>query len=311
MTFSDSKFSKLPIIISKNLYLKLSLSAPLFSGTVLPIRGGWNVVGGLKGGMEGEERPAKQSRSLGLFDGTVENVIYLGFTDCREWDAKQLSDFFFIVPGSRTVCVRSQINTGIGMLLPQLLAWLWNNQRLSVQKPVVTYKGREVDLEEQLLDFPQKALFIIHPNNTIPEELMQHSGKLWECSMCGLAYAAKKGFKSKFCQASRVPHTYIFGESTPSCWGHILDRCDKPWACPQMHKGVVRSSEVPPSHQLTVREDQSSVSHTKMSTPIADTPGQANDTPSLLALFVDSPVSTPPSTPRLPQAELTTSSLIS
>ena len=245
------------------------------------------MLGGLKGGMKEEERPEKRPKTeltpIGLFEGSVQNVVFLGNNDCREWNTKHLRDFFFIVPGSQTVCVRSQIDVKIGVFVTKLLDWLAYAQKLCVRNPVITFKGREVDSQDQLLGFPDKALFIIHPDNTIPDKYMNHSGKLWECFGCGLAYGAQRSFKPK-CKVTGNSHKFLFGDSTQSTWGKSLDkpgRQDKPWACPEKHQGFVSQSN-------TVSLAQSSV----IGSPVVDTPG-------LLAALRDSPVHAPQSSPRL------------
>ena len=51
-----------------------------------------------------------------------------------------------------------------------------------------------MNLQDALSVFPHGAAFVYH-DGFVPEEYLHHKGKLWECRVCGLSYAAKRSFK--------------------------------------------------------------------------------------------------------------------
>ena len=48
----------------------------------------------------------------------------------------------------------------------------------------ITYKGEAQSGVEKLIGYPQKTMFLISLTESLPEELKNHSGLVWECQKC-------------------------------------------------------------------------------------------------------------------------------
>ena len=176
-------------------------------------------------------------QKVAIVHGTVDNVVFLGLQGNKHWKRKQLKNFFALVPGEKTVCVRSQANCS----LAYLLTWILKDQNLSMGNPIITYRGRVCDLNTaELNDYPVKSLFLIF-DGQVPDKFCNHSGMLWQCKVCGLAKVARK-LLNKNCSKGNE-HEFLFSGSHKDSWGHTSDNNKKLWALPIKHTGPGAAGE--------------------------------------------------------------------
>ena len=204
--------------------------------------------------LEDLEQPEPQ---VAFVQGSVHNVDFVGLPGNVNWDEKVLKNYFFMAEGKKPVCLRAAVS----IPMHNILSYIHNKMGLNMAYPILSFKGQVVDLEDALSSFPQCATFLIHDRN-IPEAYSSHLGKLWQCHICGLSYAAKMSFK-KPCKKGH-PHRYLFfispkhPASIPSSWGHIRGDTrwsNKPWACPVNHAGPL-PQETLQGHDVQVHQAQ-------------------------------------------------------
>ena len=65
---------------------------------------------------------------------------------------------------------------------------------MPMQNVLLTYKDEVVNLADPVSKYKNNATFILHEGE-VAEELSNHSGLLWECVDCNLAYTYKSKFK--------------------------------------------------------------------------------------------------------------------
>ena len=163
------------------------------------------------------------------------------------WDKKRLKNYYFLYPGpgSKTVCLRAHVDCKMEHINNYILDFFATKHNLNLQYPILTFQGQAVDLTTNLSIFSEKALFLYH-DGQIPDRLLHHKGKLWECLVCGNCWNDRNKRLKTNCQ-----HQLLFDpdESTPITWGHTLDRHIKPWATPVGHDGYDSvQQEVPVQH---------------------------------------------------------------
>jgi hypothetical protein len=189
--------------------------------------------------------------------GSVHNVNFLGLSGNTHWDEKLLKNSFFLAEGTKPVCLRSAVSIPMEEVFP----YIYTKMGLNMTAPILSFEGQVVDLQDAFSAYPHGATFLFHDGH-VPEEYRNHKGKLWECRVCGLAFAAKRSFK-KPCQRGH-PHKFFFyvapkhPASIPDSWGHIrgdIRKSNKPWACPVRHSGPL-PHEALQGHHMQVHQAQ-------------------------------------------------------
>lgn len=88
--------------------------------------------------------------------------------------------YFFLLPGDKPVQLRTSCDCTMDVVLQTFLIPTYNLH------PVVTYRGVLVEPHLLLSQFEDKALFIL-VDGPVPDYLLGHQGKLWQCLDCGMA----------------------------------------------------------------------------------------------------------------------------
>ena len=166
--------------------------------------------------------------------GRVPQVNWLGTVPCLG-DENLISDYYFLSPGYNAICLRATLS------VPMQKVWQYvgKQMRHCMEKPIMCYIGAEVDMATQLNKYPPNATFTIH-DGSLPEEFLDHKGKLWQCMNCSNpGYKAKKNFNGKKC-INNNPHMFFCDGEVPLSWGHIVPNKNKvtvPWGAPVRLRG--------------------------------------------------------------------------
>ena len=169
---------------------------------------------------------------------SVPRCVYMG-TKNKSWVAKDLLNSFWLAPGenNKTVMIRANSANSFGNILEFMLKFM----RLDFSEPILTLAGEVVSPEDGLSDKEKNCLFLIH-DKVVPEQLRKHSGKLWECSVCGKSATKKEHFKDNRAPKKCVKghnHKFLFEEAHNSTWGTTNDRYKFPYGFPEELKSSI------------------------------------------------------------------------
>ena len=113
---------------------------------------------------------------------------------------------------------------------------------MPMQNVLLTYKDEVVNLADPVSKYKNNATFILHEGE-VAEELSNHSGLLWECVDCNLAYTYKSKFKEMEKRGKKCgPHNHAHNKflffykakfPIPNTWGKLEGKGTKPWGCPR------------------------------------------------------------------------------
>ena len=127
--------------------------------------------------IETELAEQETENSVEVFDGNVADVKYIGKTGQTKWDMDNL-EFYVLIPDvSLTMfCLDNRVRQIPMNELREIL--LQKLDGTSFVAPTLFYKGDPVDLEKEVQAYPDKAAFILAPQNLD----LKHSGKLFSCA---------------------------------------------------------------------------------------------------------------------------------
>ena len=182
-----------------------------------------------------------------VFPGSITGVIYLGPAGTGVWPDKKLKTTFWIAPElDQIVMVRSITECMLEEVKNETVKVMEENSGKGILFPILTFKGTEELGKNRMSQLKQGDTLLIH-NKAVPEELREHSGKLWVCEVCGRDGGAKKNVERHKCKNGH-PHRYLFSEilANVMTWGSNRDKYLKPYGCPLDHHGtgaLTRSKE--------------------------------------------------------------------
>ena len=187
-----------------------------------------------------------QLKPFGVFKGNVDNVIFIGEYRQISWSKAKLTNYFFLYAtreGQKVQCLR----VAKDLCMKDILSWflkLLKCQGISLNSPLLTYQGWEVEEFQTILQFKPLSLFLLH-DGTVPEQLANHKGKLVECQVCNQAWNKLEKKKCK--------HAHLFKGAFPKSFARNMDRHQTPWGCPN------RKQQVPPVPSLQLQQGQQSL----------------------------------------------------
>ena len=165
--------------------------------------------------------------------GTVNNVDFLGLDGQTAWNWNDLREYFFLVLGHQIVQVRAATDCSLDILLNHMLSKF----DILLLDPQITFEGKARDLVDNLFQFPEKSLFII-TDGTLPDHLLSHSGRLWQCLDCGKAVTTKPHLSKTKGRCPGQHRNILFNDLLKPTLGTKIDRHSLPWACPEGHGGA-------------------------------------------------------------------------
>ena len=175
--------------------------------------------------------------------------LFLGPTGKYRWDYRDLRNYFFVIPytDAPILTLRASQDITLGELLPYLLQYFHEVNRVRMTTPTLWLRGTKLELGDTLFRHPSNSLFLLTDQTQLPQELRDHQGKIRQCTLCN------KSWGSSVHTPKGCNHTLLFQDQFPSrTVGNILDRKNqaKPWACPAGHLGASEAGDPVPGNIL-------------------------------------------------------------
>ena len=189
-----------------------------------------------------EQEAAQDVQQVQFQDGEYDGVIFLGPLGCKHWDHRQLTTTFWVSPQmGQVVMLRSLVDIRVVDVFTHIKSYMERKSDEIMVNPIITFKGEEVMATDRLSKHSTNDTLLIF-DGVVPEEFLDHAGKLYQCRQCGRAVTAKKNMEGgKKCKKGR-PHKILFSELLDKerikNWGSNLDRYSKCYGCPPGHSST-------------------------------------------------------------------------
>ena len=219
--------------------------------------------------------------------GRVDQVHWLGAVFGCDGKENLITDYYFVSPGYKAICLRATLSVP----LQKVWQYVGKQMRHNMQRPIVSYLGAEVDMASPLDQYPPNTTFTIH-DGSVPQEFLDHKGKLWQCLNCSNpGYKARKNFNGKSC-TNNNPHMFFCHGEVPLSWGNIVPHRNKvtvPWGAPVGLKGIKMKAEPAPVHLPSNEPDPAQGSSRRTRCLVTSRPGSRRSPTSPSPILSSSP----------------------
>ena len=182
----------------------------------------------------GYEEVDQAMEYLAVSQGSLQHVFYVGSEGQTAWNRELLTNYFVLAPPHPAVCFRVDGDCSLDILVNHIMGYFKLEDMLAAN---LLFKGQNINMLDRVSLYPDEALFILMNGSVVPEEILGHLGKLWQCvAGCGASVNDLDHLRrKKTCQ-----HQFMFEGLIPKTWGKKQDRPDRlrPWGCPVGHGGA-------------------------------------------------------------------------